>query len=59
MKWVEQVNNLFNTVELQETANRFNENRDTFICTEAIRIFCETDNMAIKLDALKLLAAQP
>lgn len=38
-----------------ETAKRFNKDEKTFICTEALRLFYQTENDEIALEALKLL----
>ena len=45
----------------EEISRRFNENERTFICTEALRIFFQSDSAEVALSALELLerAAQP
>lgn len=41
----------------QEVCDRYNGREKKFILTEAMKIFCETDDLAVKLEALKLIAA--
>lgn len=41
----------------QENIERYNRQEMTYILTEAMRIFCETNDLAVKLEALKLIAA--
>lgn len=43
---------------LDEMAERFTDNRELFIQNEALRIFCEAEDYAVKMETLKLLAAQ-
>ena len=41
----------------QENMEQYNRLEMTYIRTEAMRIFSETDDLAVKLEALKLIAA--
>lgn len=45
----------------EEMVVRFNKDERTFICTEALRVFYQTEDGKTALEALKLLesAAQP
>lgn len=42
----------------EKAAKNFTDDGENFICNEALRIFCKTNDLAIKLEALKLLAAR-
>lgn len=44
--------------EFEKMAERFTDNRELFIQNEALRIFCEAEDCVLKLEALKVLAAQ-
>lgn len=50
-----------NKGDLKEIMDKFNDNKQNFICTEALKIFCETQSDEIALRALELLGtvAQP
>ncbi|MDE6052189.1 MAG: hypothetical protein K2G55_00200 [Lachnospiraceae bacterium] len=50
-----------NKHSLKETMDKFNENNQNFICTEALKIFYRTQSEEIALRALELLerVAQP
>lgn len=41
----------------QENMERYNRQEMNYILTEAMRIFCEANDLAVKLEALKLIAA--
>lgn len=47
--------------EIEEVVDRFNTDKQNFICTEALKIFCQTKDDDTALRALELLteAAQP
>ena len=52
---------MVNKGSLEETMEKFNDNKQSFICTEALKIFYKTQHEEIAIRALELLekAAQP
>lgn len=47
-----------NQETFEKMAGRFTDNSDLFIKNETLRIFYEAEDCAVKLEALKVLAAQ-
>ncbi len=43
--------------KFKEACERYEQYGRAYIRTEAMKIFCETDDQAVKLEALKLIAA--
>lgn len=47
-----------NREKFEEIAKRYTDNSELFILNETLRVFCEAESDAVKLEALKVLAAQ-
>lgn len=51
-------NKVYDEAKYEKAANSFTDDRENFIYSETLRIFCQTNDLAIKLEALKLLATR-